>query len=294
MNLFSATSIELFAAVAVASFMGSLHCVGMCGPFALMATGASTTKRQTATRITAYHLGRLTTYLIGGLLMGLAGVLISSSGQWLGIQSAAARVAGVLMILLGVWKLVDFSYGGVFRLHHLHGFSQKVSGWLASLRPTLGKMPPHVRAYSAGGLTTLLPCGWLYVFLLVAAGTGTIASSMVLMLAFWIGSLPALTSLALGAHQLAPKFKKALPAIAGVILLLTGSYTAIGRATADFTNLTKQSQSLMAKASDGLIDNSTTTINYQGSQTTLEHLDALKKQPLPCCQTRLTSQEEKK
>lgn len=293
MNLFSETSIELFAAVAVASFMGSLHCVGMCGPFALMATGASATKRQTATRIAAYHLGRLTTYLIGGLLMGIAGAFVSTSGQWFGIQSAAARVAGVMMILLGVWKLIEFSYGGVFRLHHLHGISHKVSGWLASLRPTLGKMPPHARAYSAGGLTTLLPCGWLYVFLLVAAGTGAVGSSMILMSAFWLGSLPALTSLAFGAQQLAPRFKKALPAVAGVILLLTGSYTALGRATADLTSLTKQSQSIMAKETDGLSETSTLTLTTKRSQSTLEHLDALKREPLPCCQPRLTDQGEK-
>jgi sulfite exporter TauE/SafE len=77
----------------------------------------------------------------------------------------------------------------------------------------------------------------LYLFVLLAAGTGDVLLSVATMAAFWVGSLPALTGLVMGARSLVPKFRKALPIFAGVLMVLTGLYTATGRASADLSSV---------------------------------------------------------
>jgi sulfite exporter TauE/SafE len=118
-------------------------------------------------------------------------------------------------------------------------------------------------AYFGGLLTTWLPCGWLYLFVLVAAGTGGVVSALVVMAAFWVGTLPALTALVVGARSLSPRLRFALPFLASLLLILTGLYTATGRASADLS-------SIMPPAID--------------PQVNATSLIGLAEEPLPCCQ----------
>ncbi len=83
------------------------------------------------------------------------------------------------------------------------------------------------------------------------------------MAAFWLWTLPALTALTLGAHSLLPRFRRLLPIAASVLLIVTGFYTATGRATADLSAMTPP------------------TISADGSVMQLIHL---KDEPLPCCE----------
>ena len=53
-------------------------------------------------------------------------------------------------------------------------------------------LSPLPRALSTGLLTAFLPCGWLYLFALKAAGTGSPLQGALFMIAFWLGSVPAL------------------------------------------------------------------------------------------------------
>ena len=68
----------LISAVVTASLLGSMHCVGMCGPLAIWASGAGEGRRgrQLAVATTLYHLGRLMTYALAGLIAGGAGQLV--------------------------------------------------------------------------------------------------------------------------------------------------------------------------------------------------------------------------
>ena len=52
------------------------------------------------------------------------------------------------------------------------------------------RQSPTARGAATGLLTTLLPCGWLYVFVATAAGTGRVPDAMLVMLVFWLGTLP--------------------------------------------------------------------------------------------------------
>jgi sulfite exporter TauE/SafE len=247
-------------AVLVASLLGSLHCVGMCGPLALWATGGGMRHRA----VVAYHLGRLTTYWSAGLAAGVLGSAVSIGGELAGYQSLAAKVAGFLLVIVGVVRLA--SLHPMFRPAATAGSSSpsRLTALLHAAKPMIAGRGPAARAYLGGLLTTWLPCGWLYLFVLVAAGTGNIASALLVMTAFWLGTLPALTTLVFGARTLIPRFRTALPIAASVLLIVTGLYTATGRAAADLSSMV---------APQDLVDDPSPT-----------SLVPLKDEPLPCCQ----------
>ena len=250
----------LAAAIVVASLMGSMHCVGMCGPLAIWASGvaASESRGRVFVQSSLYHIGRLTTYVIAGLVAGAIGSVVDSGGQALGIQLAAARIVGALMVGVGVYKLAEFL--GWWKWKTSTSLSQ-IGGLLVRLRPYVTQLPGGARALVTGLLTTLLPCGWLYVFAMVAAGTGSAVGGAVVMAAFWLGTVPALISLVVGVRSLSKKFDYAIPILAACLLILTGCYTASGRGFADLESLA----SLEASVAES-------------------DIEELHQAPLPCCQ----------
>jgi sulfite exporter TauE/SafE len=266
--------IGLAAAVVTASLLGSLHCVGMCGPLALWASGAGRDLgRWTVwSRLASYHLGRLLTYTIAGLAAGIAGTLVSSGGDAIGLQSLAARLVGGAMIAMGIVRLTEFLLPSLMNRpkSDVSGQPDRSSGriarWLGRQRSWIQRLPGIARGFVAGSLTTLLPCGWLYVFVLVAAGTGGVTTALLVMFAFWLGTLPALTALVAGSLGVAVRLRPVLPVVGGTMLLVSGWYTATGRAAADLRPLERRARALQTA---GTADSAT--------------LDSMAAEPLPCC-----------
>lgn len=249
--------LALGMAVVAASLFGSLHCVGMCGPLAIWATSNGTRP----VTLVAYHLGRLTTYLSAGLMAGLLGSALTIGGNVAGLQSLAAMIAGGLLVLIGLVRLVRMMPAFNRPSAELPTPS-RVAGWLHHAKPLLASRGPLERSYLAGLLTTWLPCGWLYLFVLIAAGTGGVVPAVTVMFAFWIGTLPALTGLVLGAGSLMKRSATIMPMAASLLLIATGLYTATGRAWADLTQMT-------APATTG--------------QTQFASWILVQDEPLPCC-----------
>lgn len=286
--------IGLAGAILVTSLLGSMHCVGMCGPMALWASGigqAGQSRGTALARLSAYHLGRAVTFLSAGVLAGWLGGLATVGGSWLGWQQTAARLAGATMIGLGVWRLLNFwrpaepylrspsansspgrEIPGAARIPWDRRLSMAVSERLSRLRPTIARLPVHSRAFAIGIVTTWLPCGWLYLFVLVAAATASPLPAVMVMLAFWIGTLPALSALvggAIGSIGITPRLRPALPLLIAIVLLVTGTYTISGRAAADLTPLSEAARQQGAMAND---------------TDPRRLLDKLSGEPLPCCE----------
>lgn len=76
-------------------FLGSLHCVGMCGPIALMLPVSRTNEGLKFFQILLYNAGRILTYMLIGLLFGLLGESIASFG----FQQHLSIVIGSIMLL---------------------------------------------------------------------------------------------------------------------------------------------------------------------------------------------------
>ena len=253
----------LAGAVVTASVLGSMHCVGMCGPLAIWASGAGDNvgPRTLAASTSLYHFGRLTTYAMAGAIAGLLGSLVDVGGSVLGIQVAAARLVGSVMIAIGVYKLWTMWAG---RSASGAVAPSAIGGLLVKLRPHVFRLPIPGRAFVTGLLTTLLPCGWLYLFALIAAGTGSPLRGMIVMSAFWLGSVPVLVALVAGLRVLSQRFAKLVPLLAATLLIFAGLFTASGRGFAGFDALDEL-------RSDG---------------TSLEQVDQVGEKTLPCCQVK--------
>jgi sulfite exporter TauE/SafE len=205
--------------ILLASLVGSVHCVGMCGGFVCFYSGSSSGTNATALRAHAmYNVGRLTSYLLLGAIAGAIGVGISALGALAGLQHTAAIVAGALMI---GWAASTIATQRGVRLGSIRtpeSWQRAMGGVLNAVR----EQPMATRAWITGLLTTMLPCGWLYVFVATAGGTGSVRAGVITMAIFWAGTLPALLAVGLGAQRLFGPLRSRLPMLSATLVLVMG------------------------------------------------------------------------
>ncbi|GAB1343587.1 sulfite exporter TauE/SafE family protein [Gemmatimonas sp.] len=207
------------AGVLVASLVGSVHCAGMCGGFVCFYAGSAKGNEPAALRAHAmYNVGRLASYLLLGAVAGALGVGVSKVGSLVGISHAAAVVAGALMVGWAVSTIAAQRGVSIGALHAPLAWQRALGRVLQSVR----EQPLSVRAGLTGLFTTLLPCGWLYVFVATAAGTGTVRSAMATMALFWLGTVPAMVAVGVGAQTVLAPFRRRLPAFSAAVVLVMG------------------------------------------------------------------------
>ena len=144
----------LLLTVFVASLVGSLHCIGMCGPFVAFYSGAdSSVGIRRLLSHAAYSCGRLFTYAVFGLAAGAVGAALDVAGSLAGFQRIAAIVAGVTMILWGVLALLQLRGIKIFK--HVSG-NGRLSGLLRRGFSLVSDKPPVVRAGVIGLLSGFL------------------------------------------------------------------------------------------------------------------------------------------
>lgn len=226
--------ITLLGAVFFASLLGSLHCVGMCGPLALVATTGDRARSPLIGPAIAYHVSRLLGYVLLGTVAGLLGSAVQTTGDWLGFQQSAARIAGGAMALLGCLMVLRLSAGN--SPHFL--LPQGLQSLFSRLHQFARVQSPWLKAITIGALTIFLPCGWLYAFLITAAATATPLEGGAVMAMFWMGTLPSLSAMLFSAHLLTQRFKKQLPWVSALLLVAVGFYTMSHRAVASYEGLT--------------------------------------------------------
>ncbi len=215
------------AAVFVASLVGSPHCAGMCGGIAAFCGGVGECSAKRSMGASAvYHASRLASYAMVGALAGAFGTLLNAGGSLVGVQRIAALVAGVTVALVGVELLAKAS--------GIEGARAPLPAWvkrlLSHVHGAAAAMPPARRALVIGLATPLLPCGWLWAFAAVAAGTGNVAAGAAVMVAFWAGTVPILAIVGAGIAGLGAERRRLLGALAGVAMIAVGVYTAGVRA----------------------------------------------------------------
>jgi sulfite exporter TauE/SafE len=210
--------------VLLASLVGSVHCAGMCGPFVCVYAGLGNGQGNWSLHA-AYNGGRLLSYLVLGAAAGALGAGADRLGVLWGISRAAALLAGALMILWGTSTILSARGVAVPWRRLTRSLRSPLGGVLSRLRG----QPPLMRAGATGLLTTLLPCGWLYAFVAVAAGSGNALSGIATMAMFWLGTLPALTALGAVAQRLAGRYGPRLPVAMASVVVLLGVLTIAGR-----------------------------------------------------------------
>lgn len=216
--------VALAGTVLAASLLGSAHCAGMCGGLALVAAGDERSSR--LVRQGGYHLGRLASYALLGAAAGLAGSVVDDAGTLVGVQRVAAIAAGVAIALFGAVTIVR-ALG--WRVPGLCVPTPLVSLAQAVHRRTL-RLPAAWRGVPLGLATPLLPCGWLYAFAAIAAGSGSAAVGALVLASFWLGTVPALVVAVGGARAMAARLGRWAPVAMGVAMLAVGVHVALGRA----------------------------------------------------------------
>ncbi len=231
--------LTLAGAVVLASLFGSVHCAGMCTPFVCFYAGADA--RASWWGHLAYNGGRLVSYLILGAIAGAVGAGIQQVGLGVGVSRAAATLAGILMITWGVVQLLVVRGVKVPMPTPLAGAQR----WMASRLRDVRDLAPTVRALTVGLLTTLLPCGWLYAFVITAAGTGTVTDAMLIMAAFWVGTLPMMLAIGVGIRRLAGPLRDHLPVFSALVLVGIGLYSLSGGIQRDPAKVTMHARRMV-------------------------------------------------
>jgi len=215
--------VALFVSVLLASLLGSLHCAGMCGAF--LAIAMSDTGVPAWRLSTMYHLGRLTTYLALGVLAGGLGGTVNLAGSIAGMQRSAAALSAAVILVFGVLTLMrHFGYSRA-RV----GFPPVLLRISEAGHRAAMSLPGDSRAMSIGLLTTLLPCGWLYAFVGVAAGSASMTLGPAIMFTFWLGTLPVMAAMSVGARSLVGPLQRFAPVVASISLIAMGGLTLVHR-----------------------------------------------------------------
>ncbi len=174
-------------------FLGSVHCMGMCGGI-VGALSLNTQSKNISVHL-SYHLGRITTYALLGFIVGLAGLWLASTHSYVG--QVLRILSGVMLILMGGYVLGN--------THLLLWFETKGGGLWQKVQPLSKGLLPVKSAKQGlllGLLWGLLPCGLIYSTLSWAMVTANPWHSAGLMAMFGLGNLPALLSFSAFAQQL--------------------------------------------------------------------------------------------
>jgi uncharacterized protein len=173
----------------------------------------------------AYNGGRLVSYLALGALAGTIGAGLDHLGALAGLARLAAIVAGVLMIVWGGLALMraagvrvpEPAVPGVLRA--------RFTGALRAVHA----QPPVVRALILGLVTTLLPCGFLYAYVTIAASAGSAWGGVLVMTAFWAGTVPVMAGLGAAAGRVLEPLRRRVPEFTAAALLVIGLLTVTGK-----------------------------------------------------------------
>ncbi|MGK7864787.1 urease accessory protein UreH domain-containing protein [Falsiroseomonas sp. E2-1-a4] len=198
------------ASVALAMLMAGLaggvtHCAGMCAPFVLAQAssmagrvGPGFVARLAGAALIPYHLGRIVGYATLGAVAGASAGVVSQVTGLRQVLAALLLLAALLMARQALGRLLPARY-------HWWPWRRAPQGGLAPtyppflLRPigSLLANPGGWNGFGLGLMLSALPCGLLYAALAAAAATGSALAGALAMLAFSLGTIPALVGVAL-------------------------------------------------------------------------------------------------
>lgn len=203
----------------VLGILGSLHCLGMCGPIAFMLPLDQTNNLKKTVQLSIYHTGRLLAYGTIGLIFGFLGKGLSLFG----IQQKLSIGIGFLMIILVLVPGNFLNGHRIFRpIYSLLGKAK------SKLGTELKKKTPDA-FLTIGFLNGFLPCGLVYMALLGATALATPLQGGLYMVLFGLGTVPLMSAVVyskgLFRNSIRAKMQKLVPVfvvIIGVLFIVRG------------------------------------------------------------------------
>lgn len=188
--------LSLLSALLV-GLLGGGHCVGMCGGIVGAVSMTLPGQRPRLPFLLSYNLGRISSYALAGFLAGLLGASTVFVEHILPIERVLYGLANLMLILLGLY--LAGVWHGLTWLEHL---GSHVWRWLQPLGKRCLPVRSLPQAFAVGAVWGWLPCGLVYSVLVVAMASASPLQGMALMLAFGLGTLPALLGMGLAAARI--------------------------------------------------------------------------------------------
>ncbi len=214
--------------------ISSLHCIGMCGPIAIMLPIDKNNPAKKIIQIMMYHMGRLTSYASLGLIFGILG-----KGFYMaGIQQQLSIVVGLLIITIAIVPE---------RIFMKYNFSKPVFKLISKVKTSLGtqfKRKSPDALFTIGVLNGFLPCGLVYAALFGAIAMSSLTLSISYMLLYGLGTIPLMSFVVLISNifsiSLRSKMQILIPIVAvfiGILFIIRGLGLDIAYLSPSTTNL---------------------------------------------------------
>lgn len=192
--------------------ISSFHCVGMCGPIAMMLPVDRNNEAKRIVQILVYHLGKLVAYASLGLLFGLLG-----KGFFLaGMQQQLSVIVGVLMIIIAIVPEKEFAK---------YNFSRPIYKIISAVKSSLGKQfkkQSFQSLFTIGLMNGYLPCGMVYVALFGALAMNEIHLGILYMVLFGIGTIPMLSLVVYVSNIITISFRKKIQQVIPYVAVFIG------------------------------------------------------------------------
>lgn len=205
--------------------LGSIHCAVMCGPLLLAVQAGQGISWKTTFNKLLYQFGRILTYGLIGLFLGLLGNVASLQG-W---QQGFSLVTGILLFAIGLFYMFGKSSSKLAALQTkaIQPFAKFMGKWL--YRPG--------GSFIAGVLNGILPCGMVYMALASAVNADSIWNSFYFMLLFGLGTLPLLLVFSFAGNFPKRIFKKGFSTVLPILFILMGVWFILRGANLDIPYL---------------------------------------------------------
>lgn len=199
--------------------ISSFHCIGMCGPIAMMLPVDRNNQAKKVTQIITYHIGRLFAYSTIGFIFGMLGkgFLLAGMQQKMSIFIG---IAMILIILIPEKVIANYN------------FSKPIFKVISKIKTTLGsqfKNKSYKSLFTIGLLNGFLPCGMVYVALFGAIAMQSPTLGILYMVLFGLGTVPMMSSIVyLNSFLTIPirnKIQKVIPYVVifiGIVFILRG------------------------------------------------------------------------
>nr|WP_121272345.1 sulfite exporter TauE/SafE family protein [Pedobacter schmidteae] len=203
--------------------LGSVHCIGMCGPLAFAVPALKQGWFLMAIDKLMYQFGRIIAYCILGVGIGLIGQQI-----WLaGFQQGISILSGILIILAACSRL--------FKLRFL---KDNPSFMLAPFNRMFNYALKHKANHLIiGFINGFLPCGFVYLALAGALNTENVQNAVIYMFWFGLGTLPLMFMATLGMGFTGAVFRRKINRVVPYLMLCIGIWFILRGLTLDIPYL---------------------------------------------------------
>ena len=209
----------VYSMAMMTGFLGSGHCLGMCGGLVSALSITLARRRQNLFFQGLYHVGRLITYGLIGAMVGWLGSVLAYANQFHGLMRLALVGSDCFIIVVGLGTAGLFRGMSIMRLE-FPGPVQTITRAAA----ILNHWPGAFAALPLGLLMGFLPCGFLYSMVITAAQTSSVSKGGLTLLFFGLGTTPALFLFGSTVDWLSKKTRSWMLRAAGLLVAAMGSY----------------------------------------------------------------------